>query len=146
MMAEPPVIPFDSGSLDPGDTSSATRLRFAATYKYVCIFHGGMDGRIKVRPALYEPGDPGDYAVTIPLGDNAVLRLANGELPNRRVIDVQRKKGSGRWTTIRKGVTRQRISVGAPKEGNYRFRTRVRRTDTGARTAWSPASKVLRLT
>jgi len=145
MMAQPQVIAFDSGHLDPGETSSATRLKFAATYKYVCIFHGGMDGRIKVRPALYEPGAPGNYAVTIRLGEKAILRLANGELPNNRVMDVQRKRGSGTWTTIRTGVIKQRIYVGAGKEGSYRFRTRVR-TDAGARTSWSPASKVLKLT
>jgi hypothetical protein len=102
-----------------------------------------MSGTLRVRPALYEPGNPGNYAVTNGPHGEAVLRLANRPVPDGLAFSVQRKKDDGTWRDIETTVTAQKIVVSPNDPGVYRFRVRIRHTLSGDSEDWSPPSRTL---
>lgn len=133
--------------LSPGETSARHELHIAAVWKYICKIHGpDMDGFIKVRPALYQRSDPGDYPVTQDASGRAILRMANGALPDNYLLDVQRRRGDGAWGTVREGLTTNTTIVSPNRPGVYQFRSRIRHSVSGSETAWSPPSKKLTIT
>jgi plastocyanin len=140
-------ITMHTAVLGPGESSGPHRLKFAATWLYWCAIHtDSMQGRIRIRPALFEPGDPGDYAVTNGPDGEAIVRLANGDFPSNYRMDVQRRRDGGAWVTIRDHTMRQRIVVTPNAAGEYRFRARVFHLTTGGATGWSPPTKTLTIT
>lgn len=128
--------------LSPGATSDSLALEYASTYPYLCQIHPTMTGTLKVNPAIFEPGNPGNYVVTNGVDDTAILRLANVELPKNFVFDVQRKRDDGTWKQVATGVTRTRIGVSPNEPGTYRFRVRLRHSASGDALDWA-ASKLL---
>jgi len=132
--------------LDPGASSGGLALTAAATYRYVCTYHPQMTGIVKVRPALYPDGDPGNVHVTQGPGGKAIVRLRTGSLPDDEVMDLQRKRGAGSWKTIATGTRRKQVGQSPNTEGVYTFRARIRHTSSGGATTWSPVSKKLTVT
>ena len=140
-------IALRTGVLSDGEASDPVAILFAATWRYVCIIHPTqMHGTVRVRPALYEPGDPGNYEVVNGPNGEAILRLANGAIPETYVFDVQRRIGDGEWTLIRNDIQRRRVILSPNAEGVYRFRTRITHTGSGGQTNWSPPSRTLTIT
>jgi hypothetical protein len=128
--------------LSPGEVSDPLRLEFASTYPYRCQIHPGMTGTLKVNPAIFEPGHPGNYVVTNGPDDAAILRLANVELPQNFVFDIQRKRDDDVWKQVATAVTRTKIAVSPNEPGAYRFRVRLRHYTSGDALDWA-ASKLL---
>lgn len=129
--------------IPPGEDSDARRVKFAATWKYICSVHPTtMSGRIRVRPALYERDDPGNYAVVTGPTGVTILRLANASIPSLYSFEVQRQKDGGDWVTVREGLRVRRLELSPNDTAKYRYRVRIVH-EAGTMTGWSPPSKTL---
>ena len=115
--------------VDPGETSPARTLKYAGTYRYVCVFHAAMDGALRIRPAL-APSNDGSGSYVLTLGSEAP--------PGDFVFDVQRRLGTGEWTNWRMGLDGRRTVFMRRSYDRHSFRARLRNPGSAA-SAWSPA-------
>lgn len=93
--------------------------------------HTGHTSSIRV-PVTLTPS-------TGPTDELFVVRWSTAALGAPYVYDVQVKEtGAATWTALRSGTTTRATSFEPPTDGTYEFRARIRRTDTDARSGWSP--------
>ncbi len=119
---------FDSGLVPAGGPSYAYTFAAAGSYPYVCTLHEGMDGRVEVpiRAGETEAG--------------ARVTWSTGTAPDGYVYDVQSRRQGRTWRIWLEGATDPSGTFEAGR-GSYRFRARLRLTETGAASDWSsPAS------
>lgn len=120
---------YDSGSVGAGDPSFALVLPAAGVYRFTCIPHPWMGGRIEV-PMRAQPrrGSPQQvFTVT----------WASAPPDAGYVYDVEIRRPDDRWTTWRTGRTTLgttfRVHAG---RGDFRFRARMRSL-SGGQAGWS---------
>lgn len=110
----------------------------AGSFHYVCVIHAGMEGTVRVKPAIdgSVPGLP--FRVTWALRGNTTGSR----------YDVRYKAGGGGWKTWRKATPAKSAAFGragapvAVKAGvRYAFRARSRNTQGGS-SGWSPSVRV----
>ena len=129
-----PLALWNTGNIAPNATSVAIAFRAAGTYPYHCAIHPTlMQGIIRV-PIIVAPAS-GTTATTFTL--TLTSALATGF-----TYDVQRRLGTGAWTTFRTGVTTATVKFKAPSSGTWGLRSRLVRTSTHAASKWSPMKKV----
>jgi len=126
---------YDSGSVEPGGSSTWFTFHAAGVYSFVCTPHVSMGGRVSV-PMRVAPGSGGprrSFTVTWASMD------AVGDL----VYDVQIRRPGRTWTSWRTGVTfgTDGFSPSAGK-GRYRFRARMRDTGLDRAARWSAAVSI----
>ena len=127
-----PLGLWNTGILNPGQTSSIVRLLAAGSYPYHCNVHPSMHGIVQV-PILVSPRH--GMRMT-----NFTIRLASATRSGF-TFDVQRKIGSGAWKTWKTAV-RSRIVTFRHGPGTYRFRSRLHKLANGATSGWSPPARI----
>jgi plastocyanin len=126
---------WNTGTVSGGASVSRT-ISFAGSYPYHCVFHYflGMVGKISV-PIAVSPSS-GSTSITF------TVTVATEKAPAAFVYDIQKKKGSGSWTSFRNGITSRRVSFHPPSTGKFSFRSRVRRLSNDGTSGWSPARTI----
>ena len=113
-------------------TTAGITFRAAGTYPYHCAIHPTlMHGVVRV-PILVAPAS-GTTAFTLTLTSGTAAGFT---------YDVQRRLGTGAWTTFRTGVTTATVTFKATAPGTYSLRSRLVRTSSHAASKWSPMKKV----
>jgi plastocyanin len=126
-------------ALDPGQSWSL-RIAFAGMYAYYCTPHGtptsGMHGTISV-PERADPRSGSRSTVFH-------IIMASSGAPSGWTYDVQRRKGSGAWTSWRSGLTHATttFAAGSMGAGTYYFRSRLHRTSNNAVSGYSPSVSI----
>jgi plastocyanin len=129
-----PLGLWSTGNIAPNSTSPAVTFRAAGSYPYHCSIHPTtMHGVVRV-PILVSPAS-GTTATTFTL--TLTSALAAGF-----TYDVQRRLGTGTWTTFRTGVTTRTVTFKATAPGTYSLRSRLVRTSNHAASKWSPLKHV----
>jgi plastocyanin len=130
-----PMDLFDSGSGVLGDPPFEFTYIAAGKYPYVCTFHTGMAGTIKVKmDAQPETGLP---------TTTFVLTWASTSAPTGFVYDVQiRRPGAGHWRSWMRGVRLPGHAFRPDRgTGPYRFRSRFRSVGNG-HADWSSTATI----
>ena len=129
-----PLALWNTGFLFPGQTSAPVVLKAAGTYPYHCAVHAFMVGIIRV-PIRVSPIS-GTTSTTF------TIRVATAKQTGI-AYDIQKRKGAGAWRVWKSGVTALLVRFKHPAGGGtWRFRSRVHRISSGARSGWSPARKI----
>jgi plastocyanin len=128
-----PLRLWNTGHVAPGTTSAPVTLRAAGSYAYHCAIHSTMRGAIRV-PIIAAPAT-GSTATTF------TITLASAAQAGF-LYDVQRRAGTGPWTSWRAGVRARIVGFSSARRGSFSFRSRLRRIATGAVSGWSPAASV----
>jgi plastocyanin len=111
------------------------QFTFAGTYPYHCSIHPSlMTGTVKV-PMKATPASG-------PLGTNFTITWASAAPTGNLVIDVQRKDPGGSFKTWQRGVTTLSAMFKPTATGVYSFRARLRNSNTGAVSKYSPAVSI----
>ncbi len=117
---------WDSGTKLNGGTYSRA-FTSAGTFPYHCTIHSHMRGTVRV--SVTATGSP---------SAGWKLRWSTVKGKNGITFDVSTRKGSGRWTKLKTGVTGATAKFNPAKSGNYQVRART--VMNGAvRSGWSPA-------
>lgn len=125
---------YDSGSVGVGEPSFAFTFPAAGGYRFLCIPHLGMGGRVVI-PMRVDPATGGRRQTFTATW--AVTDAAGGF-----VYDVQIRRPGRHWARWRVGVTVSHASfVAEAGTGTYRFRARMRSL-TGGHALWSAASAI----
>lgn len=125
---------FDSGSVAPGDPSYSFAFVGAGSYPVICVQHVTMNGRVNV-PPLAGPRHgsvKGAFRVT----------WASESAPEGFAYDVQVRAPGRSWRTWMDDVVRPDARYRPGKDGVYRFRARMLRSDLTASAEWSPSDSV----
>jgi plastocyanin len=129
-----PLALWDTGNIAPGTTTAGLTFPAAGTYPYHCTIHPTlMHGTVRV-PILVTPTS-GTTATSFKL-------MLTSALATGFTYDVQRRLGTGAWTTFRTGVAAKTVTFKAPSAGTWGLRSRLVRTSTQAASKWSPQKKV----
>lgn len=118
---------WNTGRIAVGATSGSVRFLAAGSYAYHCTIHTFMHGTVRV-PIIVSPLR-GTRRTTF------TIRLASATQAGF-TYDVQRRIGTGAWTTWRVGVASTTVRFKHGK-GTFAFRSRLRRTSNGATSGWS---------
>jgi len=119
-----PMGLFDSGSGVLGDPPFEFTFVAAGQYPYVCTFHPGMAGRVKVKI----DAQPVSGVLTTPFA----LTWASTSAPNGFVYDVQIRRPAHPWRSWRRAVSAPGHSFHPDAgPGPYRFRSRLRSVGNG---------------
>ena len=115
----------------PSNTFSPSQaFNQAGSWSYHCLIHSFMTGTVSVKFAT--------SSSSAPRGTTFTLTLGNQPLPTNFVHDIQKRRGSGAWTTW-KSPSGESQAWKPTKGGTYQFRTRVRHTTTPTGfSGWSP--------
>ena len=126
---------FASGEIPVRD-AYAFRFSWAAAVGYRCTLHSGMRGIVRL-PAVAEPPSGSQ-------GTAFTVRWASAAPPSDVLFDVQVKRpGASAFAMWKRGVTALEAVFSADAgNGSYEFRSRMRRSSTGASTGWSPAARI----
>jgi len=127
-----PLALWDTGLLNPGQTSSAVTLKAAGVYPYHCSVHASMTGKVSV-PILVSP-TTGTSATTFTITLTSALQSGF-------TYDVQMKVGTGSFTLWKSGVTTRTVTFKGAA-GTYTFRSRLHKTSGGATSGYSPSKKI----
>jgi plastocyanin len=130
-----PMGLFDSGSGVMGDPPFEFTFNAAGQYPYVCTFHPGMTGRIKVKmDAVPHNGSP---------ATSFALTWASTSAPKGYAYDVQiRRPASDRWRSWKRAVSPPGHSFHPDAgPGPYRFRSRLRSVGIG-HADWSKTATI----
>jgi len=130
---DPQLSLWTTGIIAPGTTTAGINFRAAGTYPYHCAIHTFMHGVVRV-PIIASPTS-GTTATTFTL--TLTSAVASGF-----TYDVQRRLGTGTWTTFLTGVTTRTVAFMAPSSGTWSVRSRLVRTSTQAASKWSPLKRV----
>ena len=126
---------FDAGMI-PADGDASVQLLGSGAYAYHCQIHSFMNGTFNVRPGVSD--------AAIVLGETFVLRVGDhGTFAPAPTWDVQRRRNTGPWVTIKSGTSLASFTVEPHRAGTFRFRARTHLS--GDVTAWSPA-RIVRVT
>ena len=119
---------WDSGTKSGGATYSRA-FTSAGRFAYHCTIHTMMRGKVAV-------------PVTVSGSPNAgwKFRWSTKKGKGGITFDVQTRLGSGKWTSLRAGVTSSTAKFNPAKAGNYSVRART--VKGGSRSGWSPTTTV----
>jgi plastocyanin len=118
-------------------TSGATFTQpftLAGTFPYHCSIHNFMQGTVKV-PMKVSPASGG-------VGTHFTITWATAAPTGNLVVDVQRQDPGGTFKSWKKGVTTLSAIFTPTVAGVYSFRARLRNSNTGAVSKYSPAVSV----
>ena len=121
-----PLRLWNTGFITPGMTSASVSLFAAGSYAYHCNVHPSMHGIVQV-PIVVSPTHGTRMT-------NFTIQLASARQAGF-TYDVQRKVGTGAWTTWKAGVTSTIVRF-RRGPGTLWFRSRLHRTSGGA-SGWS---------
>jgi plastocyanin len=127
-----PLALWDTGRIAVGATSESVTFFAAGSYPYHCTVHPFMHGMVRV-PLVASPARGTRMT-------RFTLRLASSAQAGF-TYDIQKRKGTGPWTTWKKGVAAISVRFRLGK-GTFAFRSRLHRTSTGATSGWSLARKI----
>jgi plastocyanin len=127
-----PLSLWNTGNIAVNSTTSSITLPAAGVYKYHCAIHTFMTGSVKI-PIKVSPSS-GTTSTTF------TITLASAT-QSGFTYDVQRKVGSGSFTTWRTGVTTRTVTF-TGSSGMYSFRSRLHKTSNGATSNYSPAKAI----
>ncbi len=116
---------WDSGTKLNGATYTRA-FSSAGTFPYHCSFHPEMRGTVRV--SVTASGSP---------GAGWKLRWSTTKGKNGITFDVQTRRGSGKWKSLKAGVTGATAKFNPARSGNYQVRARTVKGAT--RSGWSPA-------
>jgi plastocyanin len=122
---------FNAGRIAPGSAKSATMVS-AGGFAYHCQIHPSMRGVVNV-PVTVRPRGP------VMPGTRLTIRVASKVLSGR-TYRVQRRLGTGAWTTIAMGVNGPTLAFTPQRRGRFGFRARVSRPS--GTSGWSPVVNV----
>jgi len=132
-----PLSLWDSGTVGPGGTFSFT-ITAAGVYPYHCIFHSslGMTGKAGALDIVTPKRGP--------IGTQFTVQVASVTAPAGFVYDIQKKDPGGSFTDWMTGVTAmsEMWDSSGQAAGTYSFRSRLRKTSTGAASGYSPGVSV----
>jgi plastocyanin len=128
-----PLSLWNSGRLS-GGSSFSKAINFAGSYPYHCTIHTSMTGTIKVRIQV--------TPLSGSVGTTFAVAVASVAAPSGFAYDIQRKKGSGDWTAWKTGITSKSVTFKPKASGTWSFRSRLRKTSSGAKSGWSPARSI----
>jgi len=120
---------YDSGVVLPGGPEEVVTFVAAGNYDVICSLHSGMDATVFV-PVAVTPSAGGR-------GTTLTIRWASVTAAGGLVYDVQLRKPGAAWKLWRDGVGAKSGTIVARRVGTWRFRARLVRPATGARSAWS---------
>lgn len=75
-------------------------------------------------------------------GARFAVTVADRKAPSGFVYDVQRKKGDGARSAWKTGITSASVAFKAASSWTWSFRSRLRKTSSGAKSGWSPSASV----
>ncbi len=120
-------------TLDEGQ-SFARLFPQAGSFGYLCRFHDEMTGTVRV-PVKVSPASGSTTTVfTVTLGTSSA--------PSGFQYVVQKRKGTGAWSTYRI-TTASSVTFDPATNGTYSFRSKLQRISDGASSGYSPAKKVV---
>jgi plastocyanin len=119
---------WDSGTKLNGATYTRA-FASAGTFAYHCSIHSTMRGTVRV--SVTASGSP---------GAGWKLRWSTTKGKDGITFDVQTRLGSGKWISLKAGVTGTTAKFNPAKSGNYQVRARTLKG--AARSGWSPATTV----
>jgi len=93
-----------------------------------------MTGTVKVRMQVTPPSGS--------VGTTFAVAVASVAAPSGFVYDIQRKKGSGDSIAWKTGITSKSVTFKPKASGTWSFRSRLRKTSSGAKSGWSPARSI----
>lgn len=126
---------FDSGIVSPGGPSFEFEFPAAGSYPYTCTLHvDAMNGHVDVPVRVWPESGP--------LGRMFTVRWASERASDGYVYDVQIKEPGGGWTRWRAGTTIARAPLEPEREGEFRFRARLRSLEDGA-SEWSRGASLM---
>jgi hypothetical protein len=122
---------FDTGNITSGTTSSPVGIHGAGAYPYHCKIHSSMQAVIRVRPTA------SDTAITV--GGSTIITY--GDSTSKGLTwDVQRRRGTGDWVTVRTGTALTSLTFKPGRTGLFAFRARTH--DGDAVSGYSPPRKI----
>jgi len=123
------------GNMGFGPGESVEREFSAGTFRYFCRVHPEMRGVVAAPVKL-----------SIARARKAAPRVralwSRRRLPAGQAFDVQRRIGGGPWRSIRVGTRRLQGTFSAVSAKANAFRARVRLTDGGGASGYSPARAI----
>jgi plastocyanin len=130
-----PATPLSPGGFGPGDSGSHDFD--AGTFYYYCAVHPEpMKGVVQVPVTLSQRRRNERWVLNAHWG--------SGALPDGQVFDVQRKRERGPWRGVLKGTEKTKASFAGGATGTvWNFRARVRQSDGGVKSGWSPAALIV---
>lgn len=120
---------YDSGVVAPGGSDAVVTFVAAGNYAVICSLHSSMDATVFV-PVSVTPSS----GVS---GTSLTVRWASVNGSGGLVYDVRLRKPGGDWKLWRAGTPARSDTIEAKRVGTWRFRARLVRSATGARSAWS---------
>jgi plastocyanin len=130
----PGPVGWSSGTLGTGATFSKV-LTAAGTYTYRCLLHGGMTGTAQV-PVKVAPAT-GTTTTTF------TIRVASATAPAGFDYVIERKAPGATGFLAWRTTTAASVAFTPDRgTGTYSFRSLVRKTSSGQRTAASPARSI----
>jgi len=120
---------YDSGVVAPGGPDEVVQFVAAGNYAVSCTLHVDMNATVFV-PVSVTPAS----GVS---GTNLTIRWASVVASGGLVVDVQLRKPGADWKLWRAGTPAKSGTIDAKRVGTWRFRARLVRSATGARSAWS---------
>jgi plastocyanin len=124
---------WTSGHITSGATFTQP-FTLAGTFPYHCSIHTFMQGTVKV-PMKVNPASGG-------VGTQFTITWATAAPTGNLVVDVQRQDPGGTFKSWKKGVTTLSAMFTPTATGVYSFRARLRNSDTGATSKYSPAVSI----
>jgi plastocyanin len=132
---DPPVRLFNTGDINPGDTSAPKTMWAAGRFSYVCRYHPFiMLGLVKVPVEASRR--------RIGLGEQVRIDLSSRATFGGYAFTLQRKRGRGDWKLVERGISTDSVVVRPRHTGKFRFRARLVERGVGP-AGWSPAVRVL---
>ena len=120
---------YDSGVVGPGGPDHLVTFVAAGNYAVICTLHAGMGATVFV-PVSVTPTSGAS-------GTRLTIRWASVVASGGLVYDVQLRKPGADWKLWRAGTPAKSGTIDAKRVGTWRFRARLVRSATGARSAWS---------
>jgi len=120
---------YDSGVVSPGGPDEVVTFVAAGNYAVICTLHAGMGATVFV-PVSVTPTSGAS-------GTRLTIRWASVVASGGLVYDVQLRKPGADWKLWRDGTPAKSGTIDAKRVGTWRFRARLVRSATGARSAWS---------
>jgi plastocyanin len=124
---------YDSGSVGAGGPSTSFSFIAAGVYRFTCLPHPWMGGRVNVPPTA----SPSIGS----LGSTFTVTWAATRAPSGFVYDVQRRRLGLPWSNWRTSTLARQRRLGTRVTGVVLFRARLRELGVGAAT-WSQHTSI----
>lgn len=120
---------YDSGVVAPGSPDEVVEFVAAGNYAVSCTVHVDMNATVFVPVSVTPTSGASRTELTI--------RWASVVASGGLVYDVRLRKPGGDWKLWRDATPARSGTIDAKRVGTWRFRARLVRSATGARSAWS---------